>query len=144
MSSSLSSVAIEKIKIGMIESYSQTITESDINSFAKISGDINPVHLDEEYAQKTRFKKRIVHGMHSASYFSALFGTKLPGKGCIYVSQTLSFKRPVYINDTVIAMIEVIKIDLEKNRVFFKTTCKVKNKIVTEGEAEIYVPKDKT
>jgi acyl dehydratase len=78
-----------------------------------------------------------------ASYFSALFGTKIPGEGCVYVSQSLNFKRPVYINDTIIATVEVIKVDLEKNRVWFKTTCKVNNKIVTDGEAEIYIPKGK-
>lgn len=133
-------VPIEEIKVGMEVSYSQTITDSDIKSFAGISGDRNPVHLDEEYAENSRYKKRIAHGLMTASFFSALFGTKLPGEGCVYVSQSLKFKRPVYIDDTVIATVEVTTVDLNKRRVFFRTTCKVKNKIVTDGEAELYVP----
>ena len=76
----------------------------------------------------------------TASYFSALFGTKIPGEGCVYVSQSLNFKRPVYIGDTVVATVEVISVDLAKKRVFFRTTCKVKNKVVTDGEAELFVP----
>ena len=99
--------------------------------------------MDEEYAQNSRFKKRIAHGMMSASYFSALFGTKIPGEGCVYVAQSLQFKRPVYLGDTVVATVTVTKVDLDKRRVFFRTTCKVKNKIVIDGEAELYVPKDK-
>lgn len=135
-------IAIEDIEIGMEVSYSQTITDADVKSFAGISGDRNPVHMDEEYAESSRFKKRIAHGMMSASYFSALFGTKIPGEGCVYVAQSLQFKRPVYLGDTLIATVIVTKIDLDKRRVFFRTTCKVKNKIVIDGEAELYVPKE--
>ena len=133
-------VPIAEIKIGMEVSYSQTITDSDVKEFAGISGDRNPVHLDEEYAEHSRYKKRIAHGLMSASYFSALFGTKIPGEGCVYVAQSLKFKRPVYLGDTVTATVIVEKIDLKKSRVFFRTVCKVKNKIVIDGEAELYVP----
>jgi 3-hydroxybutyryl-CoA dehydratase len=142
MSNSLvfNQIPIAEITVGMEVSYSQIITEADIKAFAKISGDCNPVHLDEDYAKNSKFKKRIAHGLMTASYFSAIFGTKIPGEGCVYVSQSLNFKRPVYINDTVVAMVTVTKIDLIKRRVFFKTVCKVKNKIVTDGEAELYVP----
>ena len=142
MSNSLvfNKIPIEEIQIGMKVSYSQTISDSDIKTFAGISGDRNPVHLDEEYACNSRYKKRIAHGLMTASFFSALFGTKIPGEGCIYVSQSLRFKRPVYIGDTVIAIVEVISIDLKKKRVFFKTICKVSDKIVTDGEAELFVP----
>ncbi|MDD2699122.1 MAG: MaoC family dehydratase [Arcobacteraceae bacterium] len=143
MADFLNLIPIEEIGIGMSASYSQTITDADIKAFAGISGDRNPVHLDEHYAENSRYKKRIAHGLMTASYFSALFGTKIPGEGCVYVSQSLNFKRPIYIGDTVIATVEVVKIDLEKNRVFFKTTCKVKNKIVTDGDAEIYIPRDR-
>lgn len=143
MSLFLNNIPIEKIEVGMSASYSQTVSDADIKSFAGISGDRNPVHIDEKYAENSRYKKRIAHGLMTASYFSALFGTKIPGEGCVYVSQSLNFKRPVYIGDTVIATIEVTKVDLEKSRVWFKTTCKVNNKIVTDGEAEIYIPKDK-
>ena len=135
-----SKIPIEKIEIGMEVSYSQTITDADIKQFAGLSGDRNPVHLDEVYAETSRYKKRIVHGLLTASYFSALFGTKIPGEGCVYVSQLLKFKRPVYINDTVIATVKVSNIDIEKRRVFFETICRVNNKIVTDGEAELYVP----
>lgn len=135
-----SSMPIEEIKEGMIVSFSQTITDADIKSFAAISGDKNPVHIDEDYANTSRYKKRIAHGFLTASFFSALFGTKLPGEGCVYVAQSLRFKRPVYIDDTVTATVEVTNIDLKRKRVFFNTVCKVKNKIVTDGEAEIYIP----
>jgi len=128
------------IKIGMSESYSQTITDADIKSFAGISGDHNPVHMSEEYAEQSRYKKRIAHGMISSSFFSALFGTKLPGPGCVYVNQSLDFKRPVYIEDTVNAIVTVSKIDVNKRRVFFDTVCKVKNKVVIVGVAELFVP----
>jgi acyl dehydratase len=76
----------------------------------------------------------------TASYFSALFGTKLPGEGCVYVAQSLRFKKPVYIGDTVTAIVEVQSVDIKRRRVFFKTVCKVKGKIVTDGEAEIFIP----
>ncbi|MBE0471569.1 MAG: MaoC family dehydratase [Methyloprofundus sp.] len=140
MSGFLNKIPLEDIEVGMKAQYSQTITDADIKAFAGISGDRNPVHLDEDYATESRFKKRIAHGLMTASYFSAIFGTKIPGEGCVYVSQNLRFKRPVYIGDTVTAIIEVLRVDLEKKRVFFKTVCKVKNKIVTDGEAEIYIP----
>ena len=133
-------IPLDEIEIGMEVSYSQTIMDSDVKSFAGISGDRNPVHMDEEYAENSRYKKRIAHGMISASYFSSLFGTKIPGEGCVYVAQSLQFKRPVYLGDTVTATVIVNKIDLVKKRVFFRTICKVKNKIVIDGEAELFVP----
>ncbi|UTJ07334.1 GNAT family N-acetyltransferase [Arcobacter roscoffensis] len=133
-------IPLEEIEIGMTVSYSQTITDTDIKEFAGLSGDRNPVHLDENYANNSRFKKRIAHGMMTASYFSALFGTKIPGEGCVYTYQSLNFKKPVYINDTVEAIVTVTGIDLEKRRVKFKTVCRVDKKIVTYGEAELYVP----
>lgn len=133
-------VPLEEIEVGMNVSYSQTVTDADIKAFAGISGDRNPVHLDEDYAHKSQFKRRIAHGMMTASYFSALFGTKIPGEGCVYTYQSLNFKRPVYINDTVEAIITVTDVDIEKRRVKFKTVCKVDNKTVTDGEAELYVP----
>ena len=124
----------------MKASYSQTITDADIKAFAGISGDRNPVHLDENYARQSRFKNRIAHGMFTASFFSAIFGTKIPGEGCVYTHQSLNFKKPVYINDTVVASIEVVNIDLNSRRVKFKTVCAVNGSIVTDGEAEIYIP----
>lgn len=132
--------SIHSLEIGMSASYQQTITDADIKNFAGLTGDNNPVHMSDEYADKSRFKRRIAHGLLSAGFFSALFGTKLPGYGCVYVSQQLNFRKPVYIGDTVVASVEIIKIDTEKSRVFFKTICKVKGKTVIDGEAEIFVP----
>lgn len=136
-------IPLEEIEIGMEVSYSQTITDTDVKAFSGISGDKNPVHMDDEYAKNSRYKKRIAHGMLSASFFSALFGTKIPGEGCVYISQSLKFKRPVYLDDTVIASVIVTNVDLAKKRVFFQTVCKVNNKIVIDGEAELFVPDKK-
>ncbi len=133
-------ISFEEIKVGFIAQYSQTITDADIRAFAGISGDNNPVHMSDEYAERSFFKKRIAHGMLSVSYFSALFGTRLPGPGCVYVSQSLKFRSPVYIGDTVNAVVKVSKININRRRVFFHTTCSVSGRIVIDGEAEIFVP----
>jgi 3-hydroxybutyryl-CoA dehydratase len=133
------SFTIDEIQIGMIASYSQTISDADVKAFAGISGDRNPVHLNEEYADQSRFKKRIAHGLLTASFFSAIFGTKLPGEGCVYASQNLQFKRPVYLGDTVTAKVTVVAIDVAKKRVTFETICTVKRKVVTAGTAEIFI-----
>jgi 3-hydroxybutyryl-CoA dehydratase len=101
---------IDALSLGMTASSSHVISDDDIRLFANISGDTNSVHLNDDYAKKTIFKKRIAHGLISASFFSALFGTKLPGEGCVYVQQNLQFKRPVYIGDEVVALIEIISI----------------------------------
>jgi len=131
---------IDSFQTGMTETYTQTITDADIRSFAAVSGDNNPVHLSEEFARESRFGKRVSHGLLSASFFSAIFGTKLPGSGCIYVSQSLKFLAPVYINDTVIATVTIKAIDKKKRRIIFDTFCSVNDSIVISGEAEIYIP----
>lgn len=132
---------IDEIEVGMQAAYSHTVTDADVKSFAGLSGDNNPVHMSDEYAANSRFGARIAHGLFAAGFFSALFGTRLPGPGCVYVSQTLRFKLPVYLGDTVIAEIIVASIDKVKRRVFFNTVCSVKGRVVIEGEAEIYIPK---
>ncbi len=134
---------IDDVFLGMTESYTHTITDEDVKLFATLSGDVNPVHLDPIYAEQSRYKRRIAHGLLSASFFSAIFGTKLPGKGCIYVSQNLNFKRPVYIDDTVVAIVTVSAIDKQRKRVCFNTKCLVRNKVVIDGSAEIYIPDQK-
>jgi 3-hydroxybutyryl-CoA dehydratase len=131
---------IEKLELGMSATYAQTITEADVTIFAGVSGDKNPAHVNDEYAKASRFKRRIAHGMISASFFSGLLGTKLPGAGCVYTSQSLNFKRPVYIGETVTASITVTNIDLETRRVKFITVCKVRKKTVIDGEAEVWIP----
>lgn len=135
------SIAIEDIKEGMEASYSQTITDADVKTFAGMSGDHNPVHVNDEYAANSRWERRIAHGMISASFFSGLFGTKLPGIGCVWVSQTLKFLKPVYINDTVTAKVIVRDVDLERRRVFLRTVCSVKGEIVIDGEGEVFIPR---
>lgn len=132
--------SISEIQVGMSASYSQTITDADVKAFAGVSGDRNPAHLDDEYAQESRFKKRIAHGLLSASFFSAIFGTQLPGRGCVYASQNLNFKRPVYIGDTVVAVVTVQAVDVERRRVTFDTKCVVSGKVVISGTAEIFIP----
>ena len=132
---------LDEIAEGMTAVFSKTVTEADIVLFAGITGDTNPVHLDEEFAKPTMFKGRIAHGMLTAGFVSTVFGTKLPGPGCIYMSQTLKFKAPVRIGDTVKARVTVNTIDREKGRVTFATTCHVGEIIVLDGEAQLMVPK---
>lgn len=136
----LKSFTIDQFYIGLSASSNHVITDEKIRLFADVSGDCNPIHLDTEFAEKTRFGKRIAHGMLVSSFISALFAMKLPGQGCIYLSQSLFFKKPVYINDTVIATVEVITVDIPRKRVQFKTYCTVNNEMVIDGEAEIYIP----
>lgn len=126
---------LEDLQPGMSASYTQTITEADVVLFARLSGDDNPVHLDADYAAQTRFKERIVHGMFSAALISTVLGTRLPGPGAIYIDQTIKFKAPVYIGDTVTAKVTVLEIDQDRRRVTLETTCSVKGKIVAEGIA---------
>jgi 3-hydroxybutyryl-CoA dehydratase len=131
---------IEDLKTGQSASFAKTVSEADIVLFAGVSGDTNPVHLDQSFAEKTPFKTRIAHGMLSAGFISTVFGTKLPGPGSIYMSQTLRFKAPVKIGDTVVATCTVTEIIAEKRRAMFSTTCKVGETVVIEGEAMIMVP----
>ena len=123
-------------------SFTKMISEEDILSFAQVSGDRNPVHLDETYAQTTMFKKRIAHGMLVASLISATIGQQLPGHGTIYLTQTLRFRAPVFINDSITATVKVI--DFPKpNRVVLNTTCTNQDgKVVIEGEALVIPPEN--
>ena len=132
--------SIDSITIGMQASVSHVITDEKIRAFASLSEDYNPIHLDEEYAKNSSFGKRLAHGAMIASFFSALFAMKLPGPGCIYVSQETKFKKPVFINDTVLVKIEVIDIDVKRKRVYFSTSCFVDDVEVLIGKAEIYIP----
>ena len=112
-----------ELKIGMTDYVTKTITAEDIDKFAEISLDKNPVHLDEEYASKTIFKKRIAHGILVSGLISAVLGTKLPGEGAIYMGQELKFMAPVFIGDTITATVEIIELIAEKNRVVCSTIC---------------------
>lgn len=130
----------DDIEVGQTASFAKTITEADILLFSGISGDTNPVHLNQEYAETTMFKGRIAHGMLSAGLISTVFGTKLPGPGCIYVGQSLKFKAPVRIGDTVNATVECTGKADDKKFCTFKTTCTVNGKVVIDGEATLMVP----
>jgi len=132
---------IDKIKIGDTAEFSKTISESDVYMYAGISGDFNPAHINEAYAKNTFFKTRIAHGMLSAGFISAILGTQLPGPGAIYLKQELKFVAPVKIGDTITAKVEVIEINLEKNRIKLNTFCtNQNNKKVIDGEAVIMPP----
>src|ERR1700757_1914388 len=117
----LAGLCLEDLSVGQSAQRSRTVTEADIQAFAQVTGDTNPVHIDEAYAAGTAFKGRIAHGMLSAGYISAVLGTQLPGPGAIYVSQTLSFRRPVRIGDAVTAEVKVVAIDAAKARVTLST-----------------------
>lgn len=130
-------VAFEDLAVGQSASTGKTITEADILLFAAVSTDTNPVHVNAEVAAGTVFKERIAHGMLSAGLISAVLGTKLPGPGTIYLSQTLRFRAPVKIGDTVTATVEVTALDAEKKRATLRTTCAVAGKTVIEGEAVV-------
>ncbi len=129
--------AFEDLQLGQTASVGKTITEADILLFAAVSTDTNPVHLDAEAAASSVFKERVAHGMLSAGLISAVLGTRLPGPGTIYMAQTLRFRAPVRIGDTVTATAEVTALDPEKKRATLKTTCTVKGKVVIEGEATV-------
>jgi 3-hydroxybutyryl-CoA dehydratase len=133
----------EDLTIGQSAEYDRTVTESDILQFSELSGDTNPVHLDEAYAAQTLFKGRIAHGMLSVGFLSAVLGTRLPGPGAIYVAQNLRFKAPVRIGDKVVAKVEIVALDQSKNRATFRTTCQVGDKVVIDGDAVLMVPSRK-
>ena len=133
---------IAELKVGEQASFSKTISESDVYLYAGITGDFNPAHVNEDYAQTTAFKTRIAHGMLTAGFISNLLGTRLPGPGSIYMSQNLKFLAPVTIGDTITATVEVIEILTEKKRVRLKTTCaNQEGTIVLDGEALISPPR---
>ena len=137
----LSGLFLEDLSVGQSAELARTVTGGDLEAFAAVTGDDNPVHLDEAFAATTPFGGRIAHGMLSAGYISAVIGTRLPGNGAIYVSQALRFRRPVKIGDTVVARAEITAIDVSRARVTLKTVCSVAGKAVVEGEAEIVVPR---
>ena len=131
---------LEDLELGMTAVYAKTITDADIVLFAGISGDTNPLHLNSEFANGTRFEGRVAHGMLTASLISAVIGTKLPGPGCIYMSQTIRWSAPVRAGDTVVARVTITDIDREKERVLMETICSVGEEVVLEGECLAKVP----
>ena len=129
------------LEIGMTASRTKTFTADDVSGFAQVTGDTNPVHLDDDDAAETRFGQRIVHGMLTASLISALLANDLPGEGTVYMSQTLQFKAPVFIGDTITATVEVVKYRAERGIATLATTCTNQDgKVVLQGEAVVLVP----
>ena len=132
---------LEDLKLGQSAERAHVVTEADIVAFADVSGDFNPVHMDEAFAATTQFKSRIAHGMLSAAWLSALIAGDLPGPGTVYMSQSLRFRRPVRIGDEVVSRVEVTAIDAEKARVTLATVCSVEGKPVLDGEALVMAPR---
>jgi 3-hydroxybutyryl-CoA dehydratase len=137
----LSGYFFEDLEVGMTAAYARTIGPADLVMFAGMSGDTNPMHLNEEYAQQTMFGGTIAHGMLCSSFISTVVGTRLPGPGCVYVSQTLKFKAPVRPGDTVTARATVNELIPEKDRCILETVCTVGEKVVISGEAQVLVPR---
>ena len=133
---------IKELSVGDTAEFAKTVSESDIYLYAGITGDLNPAHINEEYAKKTFFKARIAHGMLAAGFVSAVIGTRLPGPGTIYIRQELNFLAPVRMGDTITARVEVTEMIIEKNRMKLKTTCVNQDDVVVlDGEALVSPPK---
>ena len=133
----------DDVTLGQAAELVRTVAEADLHAFAQVTGDTNPLHLDEAAAATTMFKGRIAHGMLGAGYISAVIGTKLPGFGCVYVSQSLAFKRPVRIGDTITTRCAVVERLPAKRQLRLATTCTNQaGKVVTEGEAIVLLPPD--
>lgn len=134
-----------QLAVGQWAEMHKTVSESDVEGFAKISGDFNPVHMDEAAAQKTRFGGRIAHGMLSAGFISACLAMQLPGPGSIYLSQSLSFKRPVRLGDTITTRVEIVEWNEGKRRARLSTTCRnQRDEVVIDGEALVMVPREES
>ncbi|MBI2796671.1 MAG: MaoC family dehydratase [Gemmatimonadetes bacterium] len=132
-----------ELAVGQSAERSHRITDADIRMFAQVTGDDNPLHLDEATAARTRFKGRIGHGMLSAGFISAVVGTQLPGFGAVYVAQSLHFRRPVRIGDTITTRAEVVELMPADRRLRMATTCTNQHgKVVTDGEAVILMPEE--
>ena len=136
-------ICIEDIEMGMSRHLRKQVTDQDIEMFAQISTDRNPVHLDDDYAQDTIFEGRIAHGMLTAGLVSAVIGEQLPGHGTVYLGQTLKFLAPVRPGDLVTAEVSVLDIDHSKRRVQLNTVCFVSGKPVLKGEATVLAPSRK-
>lgn len=133
--------SIKELSVGQQASFAKTISESDIYLFAGVTGDINPAHLNEQYASQTIFKGRIAHGMLSASLISAVLGVQLPGTGTIYMSQEVKFLAPVRAGDTITATVDVVALDIEKNIALLRTTCINQEGVqVVDGQARVKPP----
>lgn len=139
----LRTLFFEDLSVGMTETYSKTIASSDVMGFADVTGDRNPIHLSDHFAAKTPFGSRIAHGLYTASLISAVLGTRLPGPGAVYISQTLNFRAPVRIGDQVDVSVVVAELFPDRQRARLACTCTVDDEIVLDGEALVKVPAQK-
>ncbi|WP_350332887.1 MaoC family dehydratase [Coralliovum pocilloporae] len=131
----------EDLQPGMHDEVTKLVTDEDVQSFGELSGDMNPVHFDDDYAAETIFKKRIAHGFLSASLYSTIIGTKMPGPGAVYLDQTLHFRAPVYLGDELLARVEVVEKQDKGRRIFLKCETYVGDRLVLDGEAIVSVPR---
>jgi 3-hydroxybutyryl-CoA dehydratase len=136
----LQTLYFEDLSVGMTERLAKTVASSDVVGFAEVTGDRNPIHLSEHFAAKTPFGTRIAHGLYTASLISAVLGTRLPGPGAVYISQTLNFRAPVKIGDTVEVSVAVVELLPKKFRARLACTCTVDGETVLDGEAWVKVP----
>jgi 3-hydroxybutyryl-CoA dehydratase len=136
----LRTLFFEDLSVGLSERLSKTVAASDVVGFAEVTGDRNPIHLSEHFAAKTPFGTRIAHGLYTASLISAVLGTRLPGPGAIYISQTLNFRAPVKIGDTVEVEVIVAELMPERHRARLACSCTVAGELVLDGEAWVKVP----
>jgi 3-hydroxybutyryl-CoA dehydratase len=137
----LRTLFFDDLKVGMKERLKKTIAASDVVGFAQLTGDRNPIHLSEHFAARTSFGGRIAHGLYTAGLISAVLGTRLPGPGAVYISQTLNFRAPVRIGDTVTVTVTVAELVPEKSRARLACVCKVGREVVLDGEALVKVPR---
>jgi 3-hydroxybutyryl-CoA dehydratase len=133
----------EELELGMQAAFEKKVTQAEVVQFGDISGDLNPAHFDEEFARGTRLGERVVHGMLTASLVSAVLGTRLPGPGCLFVSQTTHFKAPVRAGDTVSVQATIVRLDDQRQFAEFETRCSVDQITVLEGSALVWVPSEK-
>src|SRR6186713_582657 len=138
----LRTLFFEDLSIGMTETPAKTVSSSDVVGFAQLTGDRNPIHLSEHFAARTSFGKRIAHGLYTASLISALLGTRLPGPGAIYISQSLNFRAPVKMGDTVVDTGTGAELMAEKSRARLTGVCAVDGEVVLDGEALVKVPSE--
>ena len=136
-------ITISEMKLGDSASFTKTVSEHDVYTYAGVSGDFNPAHVNEVEAQKGMFGKRIAHGMLSAGFISTVLGTQLPGPGTIYMGQELRFTKPVFFGDTITATVTVAELIPEKSRAILDTVCTNQNgEVVIKGKAAVMPPKD--
>jgi 3-hydroxybutyryl-CoA dehydratase len=136
----LHTLSFEDLSVGMTETFAKTVASSDVVGFAEVTGDRNPIHLSEHFAAKTPFGTRIAHGLYTASLISAVLGTRLPGPGAIYISQSLNFRAPVKIGDTVEVNVTVSELIATRFRARLTCSCTVDSEVVLDGEAWVKVP----